>query len=38
MERVLPKTINYLDVLPKAIPSERHTEAAFAEHGFESGQ
>ena len=23
MERVLPKTINYLDVLPKAIPSER---------------
>lgn len=23
MERVLPKTINYLDVLPKAVPSER---------------
>lgn len=33
MERVLPKTVNYLDVLPKAIPAERKRKKFYPANG-----
>ena len=33
MEAVLPKSINYLDTLPKAVPSERKRRNFFAANG-----
>ena len=33
MEQVLPKSINYLDVLPKAVPSEKKRKYFYASNG-----
>ena len=33
MEQMLPSSVNYLDVLPKAIPSERSRKRFFSSNG-----